>query len=88
MFDEQPDGDIHGECALEIKNLHARIAELSQQLEDARKDVEKLREENRMLHCFLETIAFTGMSADESEAHARDALKQAKGATLPTERRD
>lgn len=28
MFDEQPDGDPHGECPLEIKILQARIAEL------------------------------------------------------------
>lgn len=28
MFDEQPDGDIHGECANEIHALQARIAEL------------------------------------------------------------
>ena len=27
-FDEEPDGDPHGECALEIHRLEARIAEL------------------------------------------------------------
>ena len=26
MFDEQPDGDIHGECAAEIKRLEAELA--------------------------------------------------------------
>ena len=28
MFDEQPDGDPHGECALEIKRLEAINTEL------------------------------------------------------------
>jgi len=28
MFDEQPDGDIHGECAAEIKRLEAELAAL------------------------------------------------------------
>lgn len=27
-YDEQPDGDIHGECALEIKTLNERISKL------------------------------------------------------------
>lgn len=26
MFDEQPDGDIHGECAVEIKRLEKELA--------------------------------------------------------------
>ena len=26
MYDEQPDGDIHGECAAEIKRLEAELA--------------------------------------------------------------
>ncbi len=29
MFDEQPDGDIHGECAAEIKRLEAELAALN-----------------------------------------------------------
>jgi len=28
MFDEQPDGDIHGECAAEIHRLEAELAAL------------------------------------------------------------
>lgn len=28
MFDEQPDGDIHGECSHEIAALDARVATL------------------------------------------------------------
>lgn len=28
MFDEEPDGDPHGECAAEIQQLHAEIREL------------------------------------------------------------
>ena len=35
-YDEQPNGDIHGECALEIKTLNTRIAELEQQNENAK----------------------------------------------------
>jgi len=29
MFDEQPDGDPHGECAVEIRNLHNLLAQNS-----------------------------------------------------------
>lgn len=32
MFDEQPDGDIHGECAEEIKRLEAENTRLTQAL--------------------------------------------------------
>lgn len=33
MFDEQPDGDPHGECAAEIHRLQAEIERLSRELE-------------------------------------------------------
>ena len=35
-FDEEPDGDPHGECALEIHRLEARIAELEAECERLR----------------------------------------------------
>ncbi len=28
MFDEQPDGDLHGECALEISRLRAALSDM------------------------------------------------------------
>lgn len=34
MFDEEPDGDPHGECAAEIHALHERIAHLENLLAD------------------------------------------------------
>lgn len=37
LFDEQPDGDPHGECAAEIRRLEARIAELEAKLAAAGK---------------------------------------------------
>jgi hypothetical protein len=33
MFDEQPDGDPHGECAAEIHRLAAEVKQLRQDLE-------------------------------------------------------
>lgn len=35
-FDMEPDGDPHGECALEIKQLQSRIDTLTQDLLEAR----------------------------------------------------
>ena len=34
-FDEQPDGDIHGECAVEIARLEAENAVLREALKEA-----------------------------------------------------
>lgn len=45
MFDEQPDGDPHGECALEIKTLQARIAELEAQVDALRAERDALKVE-------------------------------------------
>jgi len=41
MFDEEPDGDPHGECAMEIKTLQARIAELEAQVDALKVDAER-----------------------------------------------
>lgn len=41
MFDEEPDGDPHGECALEIKTLQARIAELEAERDALKVDAER-----------------------------------------------
>lgn len=32
-FDEQPDGDIHGECAAEIHRIEQQVAELVEALD-------------------------------------------------------
>ena len=39
MFDEQPDGDPHGECAAEIHRLEAENAELRAWIEECRDTV-------------------------------------------------
>lgn len=36
-FDEEPDGDIHGECAHEIHRLQSRIEQLELELAEAQK---------------------------------------------------
>lgn len=35
MFDEQPDGDPHGECAIEIKRLEGELLALRQAAKEA-----------------------------------------------------
>ena len=46
MFDEQPDGDIHGECSAEIHRLEAEIAAaIPAMREYARKNPEHLYHE-------------------------------------------
>ena len=45
MFDEQPDGDIHGECAAEIHKLEAENAALRAELAAAKEYHEAYREE-------------------------------------------
>lgn len=35
MFDEQPDGDVHGECAAEIRRLEAEVKVLTGLLREA-----------------------------------------------------
>lgn len=39
MFDEQPDGDPHGECAAEIHRLEAENAALREWIEECRDTV-------------------------------------------------
>lgn len=34
MFDEQPDDDLHGECAAEIHRLEAKLAEVTRERDD------------------------------------------------------
>lgn len=43
MFDQEPDGDPHGECALEIARLTARLAECEAEREAMRADAEMYR---------------------------------------------
>lgn len=38
MFDEQPDGDPHGECAAEIHRLQAVILEGARRIEALKRD--------------------------------------------------
>ena len=42
-FDEEPDGDVHGECAHEIHRLQSRIEQLERELVEAQKDAERYR---------------------------------------------
>jgi len=49
MFDEEPDGDPHGECALEIESLRAQIEELESVLRGAYRENEELRERLNIL---------------------------------------
>lgn len=50
-FYEQPDGDIHGECAYEIHRLEAEITDLKQQVAIAQKALANI---NRKI-CLLRT---------------------------------
>jgi len=54
MFDEQPDGDPHGECALAIKTLQARIAELEAQVDALKVDAERWK------HCVAHGFPISG----------------------------
>ena len=42
MFDEEPDGDPHGECALEIKRLSATIERLTAERDALRVALEEI----------------------------------------------
>jgi len=42
-FDEQPDGDIHGECAMEIQALQAQLAERDKLLEQCEATIADLK---------------------------------------------
>jgi hypothetical protein len=42
-FDEEPDADLHGECAAEIERLQARVAHLEQLVTDATYTLSKAR---------------------------------------------
>lgn len=44
MFDEQPDGDPHGECAAEIHRLQAEVTRLREVLADARATIFDLQD--------------------------------------------
>lgn len=50
MFDEQPDGDLHGECRLEICRLEKLVTSLKSQLnsEETIRRVETQRVERRV----------------------------------------
>ena len=50
MFDEQPDGDVHGECAAEIRRLQAKVDELTVLLSQAEAmiDEQDMRVEDSM----------------------------------------
>ena len=55
-FDEEPDGDLHGECTAEIDRLTRKVEELEAECDDWRSEVWDLREEVGRLEDMLEAI--------------------------------
>lgn len=62
-FDEEPDGDPHGECALEIQRLQAELEEwrFTNRVDELDRHVTRLAEQVRVLRA-----ALYGVTMDKS----------------------
>ena len=69
MFDEQPDGDIHGECAAEIHSLQDQLTRYRAVMEQAVEALESLWIDREMLSM---------EDHDEALTALREALKEGK----------
>lgn len=73
MFDEEPDGDPHGECALEIRRQEAEIQRLMEALKACVETME-IQEGREQQRFHISHTAFIPMWTD-ALAKARAALE-------------
>ena len=55
-FDEQPDGDIHGECAEEIHRLQAQVEKLTKERDEYKSGFEAAASKYRNLKLQMQEI--------------------------------
>ena len=70
MFDEQPDGDLHGECAAEIHRLEIALKIKTEEHDCCAEDLLSMR--NLMGQCYAKLLKF---GVEKSDPLLMDELK-------------